>query len=372
MLRALDMPDATVGGYVLGELLGRGGMGAVYAARQPSLTRTVAVKLLHPELVTDPRIVDRFRTEALAGSRLSHPNVAGVIDFGVTADGTPFLVMEHVAGERLGCILEREGALPARRACALVCQILAALDAVHAAGVVHADVKSDNVLVEPGRDGDVATLIDFGIARLADRPALDDDAAERILSGTPEYLAPEVIAGAPTTAASDLYAAGIVLYELLTGSTPFRGDSTAVIFQSHLDEDAIAPSLRRPDAEISPALDRVVLRALAKTPAMRFASAEKFAIALAAAMPSNERARPFANRPRPTGASTEAPTQNWPIAPRCRFAAGTHLPPDSGGIRAGLEGDREGRSLRRRQRRATYPRSRDRYHRGARPYLNDK
>lgn len=321
------MVNVTMAGYVLGELLGRGGMGAVYTARQPSLDRTVAVKLLHPELATDPSIVDRFRTEALAGSRLSHPNVARVLDFGVSAEGTPFLVMEHVAGERLGRILEREGPLPSRRASALVCQLLRALDAAHMAGVVHADVKSDNVLVSTGRDGhDIAILIDFGIARLADRPSPEDAGDEPVLSGTPEYLAPEVIAGTPPTAASDLYAAGVVLYELLTGETPFHGGSAATIFQRHLDEDAIAPSSRCPDAEISPALDRVVLRALAKDPTMRYASAAQFATALTTAMPASDRTRPLDGL-RPTGFSTEAPTQDWPAAPRRRFAEGTHPQP---------------------------------------------
>ena len=315
-------------GYLVGELLGRGGMGAVYAAEQPSLGRKVAVKVLHPELAADPAMVDRFRTEALAGSRVSHPNVAGVIDFGTTAEGTPFLVMEHVAGERLGCIVEREGAVPPRRAGALVCQILAALDAAHLAGVVHADVKSDNVLVARARDGrEVATLIDFGIARLADRPAPEDDAAERVLSGTPEYLAPELIAGAPPSAASDLYAVGIVLYELLTGSTPFCGGTPPEVFQRHVDEAVIAPSLRLPDAEISAALDRVVLRAVAKDPAMRFASAAKFMAALIAATPAIELARPGLARGESASSSTEEPTQDWPLARRRRLAKGTRPRP---------------------------------------------
>ena len=231
----------TFAGYELGSLLGSGGMGAVYAARQQSLGRSVAVKLLHPELASQPTLVERFRTEALAGRRLSHPNVTGVVDFGVSSEGTPFLVMEHVAGERLSGIVRREGSLPTRRACAMAIQILAALDAAHAAGVIHADVKSDNVLVDSAPDGrDVAKLIDFGIARLMDQPAADDDPAERVLSGTPEYLAPEIIAGAPPTAASDLYAAGTVLYELLTGSTPFHGGSIEETFQRHLDEEVIA------------------------------------------------------------------------------------------------------------------------------------
>ena len=319
----------TAGSYVLGELLGRGGMGEVYAALQPSLGRAVAVKLLHPQLATDPSFVDRFRTEALAGSRLSHPNAAGVIDFGAADDGTPFLVMEHVPGERLACILEREGALPAERACVLVGQILAALDAAHAVGVVHADVKCDNVLVDAARDGsELATLIDFGIARLADREATTD-AQVGIVAGTPEYLAPEVIHGEPPTPASDLYAAGVVLYELLTGATPFRGGAPEAILHRHLEDEVVAPSLRCPDAEISPALERVVLRALAKDPAMRYASAVEFAAALAAVTPTATRVR--ARACGRVGFSTEAPTRDWPVAPRRqserRMACGTRPQP---------------------------------------------
>jgi serine/threonine protein kinase len=300
----------TFAGYELGKLLGRGGMGTVYAARQPLLDVSVAVKLLHPELAAEPTHVERFRTEALAGSRLSHPNVTGVVAFGVTPEGTPFLVMEHVAGERLRCMVQRQGALPPRRACEVVIQILAALDAAHAAGVIHADVKSDNVLVDTADDGhDIAKLIDFGIARLVDRPAGQDSLADRVLSGTPEYLAPEIIVGVSPTVASDLYAAGIVLYELLTGSTPFHGGSIEAIFWSHLHEEVVAPSLRRPGAGISPMLDRVVLRALAKDPAMRHASAAQFVLDLCAAMPATEQAHPDIATPGPIACSTEALTQ---------------------------------------------------------------
>jgi eukaryotic-like serine/threonine-protein kinase len=287
------MMDGTMHGYVLGEMLGRGGMGAVYAAWQPSLGRAVAVKLLHPELAEDPRIVDQFFLEATAGSRLSHPNLAGAIDVGVTDDGQPFLVMERVRGERLGAIVAREGALPVRTAGAVLGQVLSALDAAHRAGVVHADVKSDNVLIDVGPDGrEVAVLIDFGIARLTDRPPPPDDPTGQTLSGTPAYLAPELIAGAPPTVASDIYAAGIVLYELLCGSTPFRTHSTIATLARHLEEDAVPPSLRSPDAGISAALDRVVLRAVAKDPALRFATAAQFAAALLEAMPGATRARP--------------------------------------------------------------------------------
>jgi serine/threonine-protein kinase len=139
-------------------------------------------------------------------------------------------------------------------------------------------------------------------------------------------MAPEQASGGAVDGRADQFAAGVVLYELLTGETPFHGGSAATIFQRHLDEDAIAPSLRCPDAEIAPALDRIVLRALAKDPSMRYASAAQFATALTAAMPASDRARPLDGL-RPTGFSTEAPTQDWPAAPRRRFAEGTHPQP---------------------------------------------
>src|SRR5688572_26531029 len=264
----------SIPGYELGALLGQGGMGAVYAAHQHALQRTVAVKFLHAALASDPTLVERFRQEALAASRVVSPHVVTVIDVGTATDGAPYVVMEHVAGERLGAIIEREGALEPGRACDLVEQLLAALEATHAAGIVHADVKSDNVMVSRGVDGrEHVTLIDFGIARVLDLEGEAEDPENRVLSGTAEYLAPEVIAGEPTTAAADVYAAGVVLYELLTGTPPFRGASSAEVLHMHLEDDPVAPSLRAPGAEIAPMLERVVLRALAKDPATRHASA---------------------------------------------------------------------------------------------------
>jgi len=173
---------------------------------------------------------------------------------------------------------------------------------------------------------EVATLIDFGIARLADQLPPIADAAARVLSGTPQYLAPEVIAGASPTAASDIYAAGIVLYELLTGATPFCGASPGEMFRRHLEDDVVVPSLRRPDDAISAELDRIVLCALAKDPMARFASAGQFAAALAIALPvaDHDLAPRVARVPR---FSSEAPTQDWPMSTPRLLGEGTRPPP---------------------------------------------
>ena len=329
------MLPSVAGAYILDEVIGRGGMGVVYAARQTSLGRSVALKLMNPEFATDPSLVERFRIEALAAGRIEHPNVVYVIDRGTTEDGQPYLVMERVVGDRLGAILECAGRLSARRAGLLVLQVLAALEATHHAGVVHADVKCDNLLVDTTAEVEHVTLIDFGIARLVERPDPRDlDRGERMLSGTPEYLAPELICGGVPTIASDLYAVGVVLYELLTGAPPFRGASADETFRQHLDEAPVPPSLRCPEAQLSPALDRILVHALAKEPTKRFSSAAAFATALRAALPATGLDVHVTIAPT---FSPEAPTQNWPHTMRRRLADGTApLPQAQGGLLATL------------------------------------
>lgn len=284
--RRLRTVAGDLGPYILGQRLGVGGMGVVYEAMCLKLGAHVAVKFLHPDRSNDERARRRFDDERIAGRVVAHPNVVAMLDTGTTDDGAPFLVMERVLGEPLGVRIAREGRMSPVRAVAIARQILAALATIHDAGVVHADVKSDNVLVAARGDGtDVCKLIDFGLARVqfATKSSNADgqDSRDQWLSGTPEYMAPEVIRGAGSSFSADLYAVGIILYEMLTGSTPFAGGTAAEIVHRHLDDEAVPPSLRCPELELPSTLDDLVLRALQKAESERIHSARAFDAALA-------------------------------------------------------------------------------------------
>jgi serine/threonine protein kinase len=266
--------DVVCNRYLLRELLGAGGMGCVYLADEPALARTVAIKILHARHVGNRDVVAAFREEAVAASRARHPSCVSIIECNRLPDGTPMIVMEHVPGRSLGRLIAEEQ-LPLARVVDLMTQILGALEAAHAAGVVHADVKSDNFLVESIDGVDHVTMIDFGLARLDGAAMLDG-----MISGTPEYMAPEVVRGDTPTAASDLYGAGVILYELLTRTTPFSGGGTSDVLTRQLHDCVVPPSLRCPDRELPSALDKIVLRALHKDPERRHADARELARAL--------------------------------------------------------------------------------------------
>jgi serine/threonine protein kinase len=293
-VQGLQPGEVVDGRYVLRGCIGEGGMGSVFLASQPGLERMVAIKVLHPDLASGPMHAGRLREEARIACRVRSASCVGVVDCGELPDGAPYLVMEYVPGEALGDVIA-EQPIPLARAVDMMEQILRALGAVHAAGVVHGDVKSDNFLVETAAGRDRVTLIDFGLARLAGAPhEMDVEDGEVMVSGTPEYMAPEIVGGDPPTRASDLYAAGVILYELLTGKTPFGGGTPVEIMMRHTRAAAIPPSLRSPERDLPPALDRVVLRALHKTPAARFPDAATFARELRAAVAAP---RPPASRP---------------------------------------------------------------------------
>jgi eukaryotic-like serine/threonine-protein kinase len=269
-----DMLD---GRYTLRDCIAQGGMGRVYLAEQPALERIVAIKLLQPELAPRSEYARCIRDEAIAASRVRDPRCVKVFDCGSLPDGTPYLVMEHIPGRSLRDLVA-EDPVPAARAIDLLDQVLGALGAVHDAGIIHADVKSDNFLVESVDGADRVTMIDFGLARVAGSPfCLDDEHGEPMVLGTPEYMAPEVVRGRPPTPASDLYSAAVILYELLTGTVPFTGNTAGHIMLQQLHGFVVAPSRRRPERTIPAALDRIVLRALDKRPEARFPDAAAFA-----------------------------------------------------------------------------------------------
>nr|MBA2372818.1 serine/threonine protein kinase [Chloroflexota bacterium] len=257
--------------YRLIELLGQGGMATIYRALDTQLGREVAVKLLRPEYLRDPDFSARFRYEAQSVASLSHPNIVTVHDYGADASG-PFIVMELVDGEDLAAILRRSGALPARQAARIGAAAARALAAAHVKGIVHRDVKPGNVLI--ARDGQVK-VADFGIARaVADVQVTMPGTT----LGSVHYFSPEQARGEPTTAASDIYALGIVLYEMLTGSRPWIGDSAASVALARLSGPAPDPVAVRPSVPSS--LAAIVRKALAGEPSERFASADSMADAL--------------------------------------------------------------------------------------------
>ena len=258
--------ESTVAGrYRLISHIASGGMGEVYRAHDGVLGREVAIKVLHPQLAGDPGFVERFRKEARAAALLNHQNIVGVYDWGTTG-GTPFMVMEFVRGPNLRQILLRYGRLEPARAVAVSAQVLDALDHAHRQGIVHRDVKPENILI--AQDGNVK-VTDFGLARaFADSTVSHADGA---VIGTVQYLAPEQIQGRPADPRTDLYAAGVVLYELLVGRVPFSGETSLAIAYAHLSRRVPPPSSAAPG--VTSSLDRVVLRATQKNPADRPASA---------------------------------------------------------------------------------------------------
>ncbi|HYG69095.1 MAG TPA: serine/threonine-protein kinase, partial [Anaeromyxobacteraceae bacterium] len=251
--------------------LGGGGMGTVYLCEHVLLRRRVAVKVLRDELVRDPELVERFRNEAVAASRIGGDHVVDVLDLGRTADGAYYYVMEALDGRSLGAVLREDGPLQVGRALGLVAQVCRALSAAHARGVVHRDLKPENVFVVVGDDGaERAKVIDFGISRV-DAPGGGGRLTRAgAIIGTPEYMSPEQAAGTAVDHRADVYGTGVLLYELLTGALPLEGETPLATLVAHQSRIPDPPSTRR--AGIPPDVDAVVLRALAKRPEDRFDS----------------------------------------------------------------------------------------------------
>jgi serine/threonine protein kinase len=292
VLKRADGEDKLVGQVLAGkyridEKIDEGGMGCVYRATHVLMEKVVAVKVLHPALAADDRIVARFTREAKAASRISHPHAINVTDFGESENGVVYLVMEYLRGRTLKDIVRSGGPLTLQRAVEIVRQVAGALEAAHNEGVVHRDLKSDNIMLEEATGGDWAKVLDFGIAKIqqTERSVHETDpglTAPNLIIGTPQYMSPEQCSQASDIdARSDIYSFGVIVYEMLAGHVPFTGDSPTAIMMRHIQEPP--PSILEERKDLPPGVGRVIARSLAKRPEDRFQSATELAAALAAA-----------------------------------------------------------------------------------------
>lgn len=266
--------------YRILQKLGEGGMGVVYLAEHVVIEKKIALKILFPDLTRRSDLVQRFMQEAKSASRINHENVIDITDFGQSPEGYVFIAMEYLVGQDLGQLLKASGPLPWTRAQPIILQIVKALRAAHERGIVHRDVKPENVFVSPRDDGrEFVKVLDFGIAKVL---GLDDDAPRLtrtgMIFGTPEYMSPEQAQGQAVDHRVDIYAVGCILYHMVTGEVPFRAESFMGILSKHMLEQAVAPSVRNPTVEA--AVEAVINRAMEKDPARRFQTMGEFVEAL--------------------------------------------------------------------------------------------
>jgi serine/threonine protein kinase len=273
------------GKYVIESLIGSGATGAVYRATHRELRRTVAIKILHPHYQQDPQFMSGFRDEALAASQLDHPNVMRVLDFDQEPDGLIYIVMEYLSGRTLQSLLDEERRISTERAVEIMIQVCAALSIAHDNGIIHRDIKPDNIMLVPSRNDEGTTfelvkVCDFGIAALKNTRTEDADprSVDSVITGTPEYMSPEQAQGADVDARSDVYACGICLYELVTGRPPFLGEQPADILQKQLQEPPRPPSLLIKG--LDPIMEEIILRAIQKPPSKRHQSARELRVEL--------------------------------------------------------------------------------------------
>ena len=302
----------TIGRYRVEKLLGSGALGEVYRAYDPAIDRLVAIKVLRPELIggsDSEQLLQRFRREARAAGRRFHPNIVAIWDFG-DDNGMPFLAMEYVEGRSLGELIKSSGHLTPDRGVKIIMQVLSALGFAHANGIIHRDIKPSNIMILPNDDVKVA---DFGIARIdaSDFTIVGD------LLGTPAYMAPEQLSGAPVDHRTDLFAVGVILFEMLTGVKPFRGKSITEIIS--FMETRGPEDIRGLNPAVPDSLKRVITKSLAFEPAQRYGEAGEFSKAISEAVPALLRDQQlsgasFSPSPIAETAATRSPVAS-PISP---------------------------------------------------------
>ncbi|HYK82000.1 MAG TPA: serine/threonine-protein kinase [Gemmatimonadales bacterium] len=306
--------------YHVVKKLGEGGMGQVYLAEHVKMGRKSAIKVMNPAMVHDADAVARFNREAANASRITHPHVCAVYDFGETPEGLIYLAMEFVAGEALTDLVAREGALPMRRAAGIFLQAADALAAAHDLGIVHRDLKPDNIMLTRGRDGgDVVKVVDFGIAKAVGGDDSQKVTKTGLVVGTPEFMSPEQLSGDPVDGRSDLYALALVLFKMLTGKLPFEAGTVQETMVKRLTDDPLRLAVARPDLRFPPGLQETLDAALARSPVERYQSVAKFADDVAGVVGLSRGAGAVASVPATRGGGQER-TQLLDAAPAKRRA----------------------------------------------------
>ncbi|MBL8613332.1 MAG: serine/threonine protein kinase, partial [Myxococcales bacterium] len=281
-------PDPLIGRtindrFAITSLLARGGMGKVYRAEQAPLGRPCALKILNPNYAgeADPEFHRRFFLEASIASKLAHPNTVTIFDYGRTDDDIYYMAMELLEGQTLHRASRESGFLVEERALHVAKQVCRSLREAHQIGVIHRDLKPANIfLVEHGDEKDYVKVLDFGLVKNLNEKPDDQLTQTGLFMGSPKYMAPEQIQGNPVDARTDIYSLGIILYEMLTGKVPFDRTTSVSILMAHVNEPAPPMRQMKPDLVVSPAVEQIVLRAIAKDPQHRFHSMDELIAAI--------------------------------------------------------------------------------------------
>lgn len=316
--------------YRLIEQIGSGGMAVLYKAQDLELGRMVAIKVLRPSLVGDPEFLVRFKREARSAANLSHPNIVTVHDVGQDGPKTHYIVMEYVPGQNLKQLIRAKGAFEVDAALAIIVEVCKGVGYAHRAGLIHCDVKSQNILVTPDNS---IKVTDFGIAR-ALSPTQSEE-LDDVVWGSPHYFSPEQAAGEAPTPASDVYSIGIVLFELLTGALPFTGDDYRALAMAHFTQEA--PSIMSVNPALPQELDRIIRKVLSKEPAARYRTADQLGRILSKYKEEGQApTASFIVRPSqstlPADGGQQAPPAKSSAPPDARAGLSAHAQPTTPGL----------------------------------------